>query len=299
VRRFGGKLERRFSGRQPGIPLAYRKLQVARGREQMAASKTGIKQPLNFGSRVEELEILDYVAGVISILEHQPEAFLEFHDANRNSLQMRLRPLIITQSQLYERLVVQPYSQSGDEIFDLFRHNTTRLAQMESEGIHAEASTIETKYFVESVAYLLRETFEGSPEGMPSAFLDRGVGVFVTLDGLSAEAASKEFRGTTVAAQTEHAKFYLDRLCEYINGRTEPVNWEDSWLIETVNDDEWDALRGSVRKAYEDTLRCVASVEAWNEHQVGMAIGMVAHTAYHLGAIRQIAKGASSTDGLL
>ncbi|MGH9946032.1 MAG: hypothetical protein ACRD6X_02400, partial [Pyrinomonadaceae bacterium] len=81
----------------------------------------------------------------------------------------------------------------------------------------ADNLNIQTKHIVESVAYLLRETFEGSPEGMPSAYLDRGVGFFITLDGLSAEAASKEFHGTTIAAQTEHAKFYLDRLCEFIN----------------------------------------------------------------------------------
>ncbi len=149
---------------------------------------------------------------------------------------------------------------------------------------------ISYKTFVESVAYLLRETFEGSPEGQPSAYLDRGVGVFITLDGLSAEEASKEFRGTTIAAQTEHAKFYLDRICEFINGRTERVNWEDSWLIETVNEAEWDALRASVKTAYENTLRCLVSVEDWNELRTGMAMGMVAHTAYHLGAIRQIAK---------
>ena len=30
--------------------------------------------------------------------------------------------------------------------------------------------------FVEAAAYLLRETFEGSPEGVPSAYLDRGIG---------------------------------------------------------------------------------------------------------------------------
>ena len=141
-----------------------------------------------------------------------------------------------------------------------------------------------------AVAYLLRETFEGSPEGQGSAYLDRGVGFFSTIGGLNAEQASTEFTGTTIAAQTEHAKFYLDRLCEFINGRTERVNWEDSWLIETVNDAEWDALRESAKKAYENVIRCLASVDDWTEDRTGMAIGMVAHTAYHLGAIRQIAK---------
>src|SRR5678810_754770 len=86
-----------------------------------------------------------------------------------------------------------------------------------------------------------------------SAYLHRGIGIFNTLDGLTAADVSREFTGTTIAAQTEHAKFYLDRLCEFINGRTERVNWDDSWLIETVNDAEWDALRDSVKKAYEET----------------------------------------------
>jgi hypothetical protein len=150
--------------------------------------------------------------------------------------------------------------------------------------------SISKQQFVASIAYLLRETFEGSPEGLPSAYLDRGIGIFTTLDELSAADASRESTGTTIAAQTEHAKFYLDRLCEFMSGRTERVNWEDSWLIETVNDAEWDALRQTVRKSYENLLRCLASVDEWTEDRTGMAIGMVAHTAYHLGAIRQIAK---------
>lgn len=150
---------------------------------------------------------------------------------------------------------------------------------------------ISKQHFTAAVAYLLRESFEGSPEGQASAYLDRGIGFFSTLDKLSAADASREFSGTTIAAQTEHAKFYLDRLCEFIGGRTERVNWEDSWLIETVNDTEWDALRMTVRRSYENVLRCIAAVDDWTEDRTGMAIGMVAHTAYHLGAIRQIAKG--------
>ncbi|MEO7674599.1 MAG: hypothetical protein ABIU09_11050 [Pyrinomonadaceae bacterium] len=94
-----------------------------------------------------------------------------------------------------------------------------RLAQMETDKNH-----ISIQQFAASVAYLLRETFEGSPAGQPSAYLDRGVGIFITLEGLTADAVSNEFHGTTIAAHTEHAKFYLDRLCEFINSRTERVN---------------------------------------------------------------------------
>lgn len=118
---------------------------------------------------------------------------------------------------------------------------------MEPAQTKGEA-TIAASTFVESVAYLLRETFEGSPEGQPSAYLDRGNGIFSTLASINAEGASKVFTGTTIAAQTEHAKFYLDRMCEFINGRTENVKWEESWLIETVNDTEWQALQASVKE---------------------------------------------------
>ena len=153
-----------------------------------------------------------------------------------------------------------------------------------------DSNQIKKEHFLEGIAYLLLETFEGSPEGRASAYLDRGVGIFNTLVGVSAEQASFDFYGTTIAAQTEHAKFYLDRICEFIQGRTERVNWDDSWLIETVNPAEWDALRDSVRRSYENTLRSIASVESWGDTNLGMAIGMVAHTAYHLGALRQMAK---------
>lgn len=140
---------------------------------------------------------------------------------------------------------------------------------------------------------VFRETFEGSLEGQGSAYLDRGIGIFPTLEKLSAEDASREFHGTTIAAQTEHAKFYLDRIVEFINGKKDPVNWEQSWLIEDVNDTEWDALRAAVRRSYEGVLHCFAEVDTWDQDNIGDAIAIIAHTAYHLGAIRQIAKSVS------
>jgi len=79
-------------------------------------------------------------------------------------------------------------------------------------------------------------------------------------------------------------------LCEFLNGRNERVNWEDSWLIETVNDDEWSALQTSLKSAYEGALKCLAAIDSWDSTKAGMAIGLISHSAYHLGAIRQIVK---------
>ena len=72
------------------------------------------------------------------------------------------------------------------------------------------------------------------------------------------------------------AKFYLDRLCEFISGRTERVNWEDSWLIETVNDDEWAALQTAMKKAYTSALLCLAGVDSWDAQRRGTRRARVA-----------------------
>ena len=160
--------------------------------------------------------------------------------------------------------------------------------------MNTDKNTIERDDFLKNVLIVLRETFEGSPEGESSAYLDRGVGVFPTLEMLSAAHVSTEINGISMAAHTEHFKFYLDRLCEYIKGRTEPVNWEQSWLIDEVNDEEWESLRGAVRKSYENVLRTFAEIEQWNDGNIGKATAILAHTAYHLGAIRQIMKAVQS-----
>lgn len=144
--------------------------------------------------------------------------------------------------------------------------------------------------FLKEVLFVLRETFEGSPEGEGSAYLDNRIGVLPAIDALSAEQVSTYFGATTIAAHTEHAKFYLDRICEFLRGGEEKVNWEQSWLIETVSDEEWKNLRDAVKKSYENVLRTFAEIEKWNTDNIGDAVAIIAHSAYHLGAIRQMAK---------
>ena len=150
--------------------------------------------------------------------------------------------------------------------------------------------TIEKADFLNDVFYILKETFEGSPEGQGSAYLDQRIGVFNTLDGLTAGQVSKEIHSTSIVAHVEHTKFYLDRLVEFIEGRTEPVKWDQSWLIDEVDEEEWETLKAGMRNSYEGVLKCVSDVEEWNRDRIGEAIAIVAHTAYHLGAIRQMAK---------
>jgi hypothetical protein len=149
---------------------------------------------------------------------------------------------------------------------------------------------MDKSHFTNAFFALLRETFEGSPAGQSSIYLDREIGVFSTLAKIDAETASRDVNSMTIAAQTEHTKFYLDRLVEFINGRTEKINWEDSWLIETVNETEWNYLRDGMRSSYEKVLQTIDSIEDFDNLKTGEALAILAHTAYHLGAIRQLLK---------
>ncbi|MDQ3750824.1 MAG: DinB family protein [Acidobacteriota bacterium] len=151
---------------------------------------------------------------------------------------------------------------------------------------------IKKEDFLDNISYLLRETFEGSPEGKGSAYLDRGVGVFATIEKISAETASRSIgkNEATIAAHLEHARFYLIALVEFMNGRTEKVNWNESWSVKTVNESEWNSLKENVRRDYEKTAEAFQTIENWNDDNIGEAMAIVAHTAYHLGAIRQILK---------
>ena len=155
--------------------------------------------------------------------------------------------------------------------------------------MNTDNNSIKKEDFTNNVFALLKETFEGSPpEG--SHYLDREVGVLNTIEKISAENASRSIGGASLAAHLEHARHYLAALVEYINGRTEKVNWDKSWLIKTVDEDAWNLLRENVRRDYETVARTFKSIENWDDDKVGDAMAIVVHTAYHLGAMRQIMK---------
>ncbi len=54
-----------------------------------------------------------------------------------------------------------------------------------------------------------------------------------------------------------------------------------------VDDAAWAALRTRLREEYDRLVVAVEMHARWDEDALGVALGAVAHTAYHLGAIRQ------------
>lgn len=152
--------------------------------------------------------------------------------------------------------------------------------------------TIAQEDYTNSFFQLLKETFEGPPAETGSAYLDKGAGLFQTLDQLSAEAASASARpgGPTIAAHCEHVRFYCIALYEFMRGATDKIDWEQSWLVRAVTPSEWDELKGSLRRAYTTVEEHLRSADAWGDEEVGDGMAILVHTAYHLGAIRQLVR---------
>jgi hypothetical protein len=137
---------------------------------------------------------------------------------------------------------------------------------------------------------LLKETFEGpEPTGL-SAFLNKGTGLFETVDKISAKGASASARseGSTIAAHTEHIRFYVAVHYKLMLGARDKIDWDESWRIKTVTLAEWDNLRRELRAAYSTVRDHLTTLESWGEDEVSVALAIIAHTAYHLGAIRQL-----------
>src|SRR5688572_18835195 len=112
---------------------------------------------------------------------------------------------------------------------------------------------IETKHFVNSLNYLFKETFEGSPP-QGSIYLDRGIGVFNSIENLDAAAVSSFVSTTTIAAHVEHLRYYLEVLSNFMQGIVQAADWDRSWSKKEVSAEEWETLKANLRATYESVL---------------------------------------------
>jgi hypothetical protein len=142
--------------------------------------------------------------------------------------------------------------------------------------------------FTTALFALLDETFEH----VHGIYLDRGTSLFETLEGITAEEASRATSGkcATLAAQVDHVRFYLDVLERYmlkeVTGR---VDWQQSWQTQGVTAEAWAALKQRLKDSHARVLATMRSFDDWDdEHRLGGALAIVVHTAHHLGEIRQI-----------
>jgi hypothetical protein len=150
------------------------------------------------------------------------------------------------------------------------------------------STQIQTDHFTKALYMLLDETFDN----VQGFFLDKGTSMFETLATISAEEASAPVGGkcATLAAQVKHVAFYLDVLEEAIRTQQfQRQDWGKIWReTSAVTPEEWEALKTSLRESYNRVKTLIKETTEWpNERQIGGAIAIIVHTAYHLGEIRQ------------
>ncbi|HEV2860426.1 MAG TPA: hypothetical protein VGX48_05410 [Pyrinomonadaceae bacterium] len=151
--------------------------------------------------------------------------------------------------------------------------------------------TIAREDFEKDFFVIFRETFEGPPAGKSSVYLDQGGGLFQTIESLTPEAASESAGGApTAAAHCEHVRFYLAHLYDYMLGKREKVDWKQTWLMQRVGPAEWEELKAGLRREYERLAGHLRAAGSLTENEVGVGMAVLTHTAYHLGAIRQIVR---------
>ncbi len=141
--------------------------------------------------------------------------------------------------------------------------------------------------FVKAFLMTLQETVIRS-----NGYLDEGTSLFETLETISAEQASIPVSSSCacLAAQVEHVRFYLDVVLDFAQGNApQEVDWDDIWQnVTAVTPQEWQAIQDRLRVSYQHVQEFVRTDGAW-EHpdSIHGALGLLAHTAYHLGEIRQ------------
>lgn len=142
-----------------------------------------------------------------------------------------------------------------------------------------------------AVRTLLKETFDG-PEENASWYTEAkpGSGLFGTVGILSAEDASIPVNGTTIAAQTDHIRYYLWVANSYLNGEEPSKDWEASWKITNVDKITWAQFNEELQQEYTTLLKKIDSLDSLDEQTSNGLLGAIAHSAYHLGSIRQMIK---------
>jgi hypothetical protein len=142
---------------------------------------------------------------------------------------------------------------------------------------------------------LMRETFEGGLPGQGTQYLDHRSGIRATLAPLSAAQASRSRNGhPSIAAHARHMLFHLRVSSEWIQGDHSQRDWIGSFKPSDVTEEEWARILEDLEAARTELMWVLRGLPAERLAQEGAGFGSLAHLAYHLGAIRQLAHDITS-----
>ena len=148
-----------------------------------------------------------------------------------------------------------------------------------------------------SLARLFSELVGGTDSRTGGFVLNTGdEGLLLSLDKLSAGDASRSVNdGATIAAHAQHLRFGLSLMNRWAAEGGNPFDdatWDAAWKLSAVDDAQWHEVRKGLDIEARGWLVALGAAREVDTVALTGLIGSLAHLAYHLGAIRQIARGA-------
>jgi hypothetical protein len=156
---------------------------------------------------------------------------------------------------------------------------------------------MQTNDIRESLTTLFAELVEGTKSPGDAYVLNSGdVGLLRSLDRLSAAEASRALDGgATIAAHALHLRYGLSLMNRWATEGGNPfadAQWDEAWKTSRVDERVWAEIRDGLRGEARRWLEALGSPREVQTVGLTGMIGSIAHLAYHLGAVRQIAAGA-------
>ena len=146
---------------------------------------------------------------------------------------------------------------------------------------------------VRALSTLLRETLLRADRQYAYLLNPGEPGLVETLKPLSAETASKPPAPgrKPIAAHANHVLYGIELANRALSGEEgvyEGADWALAWTLETVSEQQWQDLVNRLEQQSKTLIEQVSQPREWNEVMLTGAFSVAAHTAYHLGAVRQM-----------
>jgi len=145
----------------------------------------------------------------------------------------------------------------------------------------------------QSLRKLLQETLFRA-DTQESYVINGGEPGFVeTLKGLSATVASKPPHAgrKPIVSHANHVLYGMGLVARAVDGDMhafDNTDWTVAWKLESVTDAEWRDLVARLEKTAAHLVEAGPNIKEWNPIMLTGMFAVAAHTAYHLGAIRQM-----------
>jgi hypothetical protein len=146
---------------------------------------------------------------------------------------------------------------------------------------------------IKALVTLLRETLFRADSKFAYLLNQNDPGFFDTLKVLPAETVSKPPTPgrKPIVSHANHVLYGIELANRALAGEEgvyETADWNVAWKLETVTEPQWRDLLNRLEQQSKRFIEQASQPRAWSEIMLTGSFAIAAHTAYHLGAIRQM-----------